>query len=90
MKVTVDLDEQLYRAVKVEAARNDRSVRDLIAEAIERWLEHREDEEDLRSAQAALEEYRRDGGESAAVVYRHLAAEARARYGADEEESSEV
>ena len=81
MKITVDLDEQLYRAVKVEAARSDLSVRDLIADALERWLEHQEDEEDLRSAQAALEEYRREGGVSAEEVYRHLAAEARASYG---------
>jgi len=89
MKITVDLDEQLYRAVKVEAARSDRSVRNLITDALERWLEQQEDEEDLRSAAAALEEYRRDGGESAEEVYRHLAAEARASYG-PEEESTEA
>ncbi len=80
MKITVDLDDDLYRAVKVEAARGDRSVRDVMAEAIEGWLEQQEDDEDLRSAQAALDEYQRDGGESAAEVYRHLAAEAQARY----------
>ena len=46
VKITVDLDDELYRAVKVEAARSDRSVRGLIAEAIEGWLQHQEDEED--------------------------------------------
>jgi hypothetical protein len=81
MKITVDLEEDLYRAAKVEAARADRSVRDVIAEAIERWLQAQEDEEDLRSARVALEEYRREGGIPADEVYRHLAAEAEVRYG---------
>ena len=47
MKVTIDLaDAELYRAVKVEAARSDRSVRDVVEEALREWLERREDEED--------------------------------------------
>jgi predicted transcriptional regulator len=81
MKVTVDLDAELYRTLKVEAARADRSVRALVAEAIETWLARREDEEDRRSAEAALEEYRRDGGTAAAEFFERLAAEARAEYG---------
>ena len=87
MKITVDLDEQLYRAVKVEAARSDRSVRQAVAEALERWLQDLEDEEDLRSAEAAMEEYRRGGGIPAEEVYRHLAAEAEERYGRGGESS---
>jgi hypothetical protein len=83
MKITVDLDEALYRAVKVEAARSDRSVRGVIAEAVERWLQAQEDEEDLRSAEQALAEYRRDGGVAAAEFFRHLAAEAEATYRTD-------
>lgn len=82
MKVTFDLPDDLYRALKVEAARSDRNVRDLAAEAIERWLESVEDAEDRASAEAALEEYRRSGGESAAAFFEHLAAEARATYDA--------
>lgn len=80
MKITVDLDEELYRAVKVEAARSDRSVRELIAEALDRWLADQEDEEDRRSADAALAEYERDGGMAAAGFFRRLAAEAEATY----------
>jgi len=82
MKVTLDLPDDLYRALKVEAARSDRSVRDLAAEAIARWLEEQEEAEDRASAQAALEEYRQSGGESAAAFFDHLAAEARATYDA--------
>ncbi len=69
MKITLDLDADLYRAVKVEAARNDRSVRDVIAEALEHWLEQAEDAEDR----------------AAAEFFRHVAAETQATYGSDVE-----
>lgn len=81
MKVTFDLDKDLYRAVKVEAARTDRSVREILEEAMAAWLEASEEAEDRASASAALEEYRRDGGEAAAAWFDHLAAEARTTYG---------
>jgi len=81
MKVTFDLDPDLYRSLKVEAARADRSVRDVLGEAIATWLERREEDEDRASAAEALAEYRRDGGTAAAAFFEHLAAEARAEYG---------
>jgi plasmid stability protein len=84
MKVTFDIDPDLYRALKVEAARTDRSVRDVLADAVSAWLDRQEEAEDLASASAALDEYRRDGGSSAASFFEHLAAEARATYGPDE------
>ncbi len=81
MKVTFDLDADLYRSLKVEAARADLAVRDVIAEAIAVWLDRREETEDRASAAEALAEYERDGGTSAAAFFEHLAAEARAEYG---------
>jgi predicted transcriptional regulator len=81
MKVTFDLDPDLYRTLKVEAARADLTVRDVIAEAIAAWLELREEAEDRASAAEALAEYERDGGTAAAAFFEHLAAEARAEYG---------
>ena len=39
MKVTIDLDADLYRSLKVEAARADRSVREVMADALSQWLE---------------------------------------------------
>jgi plasmid stability protein len=81
MKVTIDLDPELYRAIKVEAARADRSVREITEEALRAWLEAREEREDRESAAAALEEYRRDGGESAEAWFGRLAAETNATYG---------
>ena len=81
MKVTFDIDPDLYRSVKVEAARTDRSIRDVVAEALAGWLAVREDDEDRASAADALTEYERDGGTAAADFFEHLAAEARAEYG---------
>jgi hypothetical protein len=82
MKVTLDIDADLYRATKVEAARTDRSVRDIVGEALEAWLRAAEEAEDMASATAALEEYRKDGGEAAEDWFGRQAAETRATYGA--------
>ena len=83
MKVTIDLDPGLYRAVKVEAARSDRSVRELVDEALAAWLQALEDAEDIAAADAATAEYEREGGIDAHEVFRHLAAEHAARYESD-------
>jgi plasmid stability protein len=83
MKVTFDLDPGLYRTLKVEAARADRSIRDVVTDALEAWLERLEDEEDRASAADALEEYRRDGGTAAAEFFERLAVETRAEYGSE-------
>lgn len=80
MKITLDLDGDLYRAVKVEAARADRSVREVVAEALEGWLTAAEEAEDRASAAEALAEYERGGGTPADQVFGHLAAETRATY----------
>ena len=82
MKVTFDLDQELYRSVRVEAARSDRSIRDVVADALRLWLDHVEEAEDRGSAADALVEYERDGGTAAADFFETLAAETRAEYGA--------
>ena len=84
MKATFDIDAELYRAVKVEAARSDRSVRDVVEEALGAWLARAEEIEDRESAEAAIEEYRRDGGKSAERWFERQAAETRATYGSDQ------
>ena len=84
MKVTIDLDPELYRAVKVEAARSDRSVRDIVDVALAAWLDAEESREDRASAVEALAEYRRDGGIAAEDVFGSLAAETQATYATDE------
>jgi len=84
MKVTIDLDSELYRAVKVEAARTDRSVRQIVDEALEAWLDGAEQHEDRESAAAALAEYGRDGGVAVETFFGTLAAETKATYGPPE------
>lgn len=81
VKATFDLDADLYRAVKIEAARTDRTVRDIVEEALAAWLEAAEEASDRVVAEAALEEYRAVGGESAEAWFGRLAAEAHAAYG---------
>jgi hypothetical protein len=82
MKVTFDIgDADLYRAIKVEAARSDRSVREIVEEALAEWLERREDAEDRDAAAEALAEYAREGGTPAEEFFGTLAAEVRAEYG---------
>ncbi len=90
MKVTLDIDDALYRAVKVEAARSDRSVRDIAEEALTTWLEAAEEAEDRASAEAALAEYRRDGGAAAEAWFARLAAETKATYGGESGASDQV
>ncbi len=85
MKVTIDLDPALYRAVKVEAARADRSVREIVEESLAVWLERLEDTEDAAAAAEALAEYERDGGVPAQEFFRAHAAETRATYGSSAE-----
>jgi plasmid stability protein len=82
VKTTLAIDEELYRAIKVEAARSDRSVRDIVEEALQRWLEAGEDAEDVAASDAAMAEYEKDGGLDAREVFRHLAAEHAAAYDA--------
>ncbi len=82
MKATFDLDPDLYRAIKVEAARSDRSVKDVVEEALNAWLEAAEDAEDIAAANLAMEEYERDGGAiEAGEFFRKLAAETKEAYG---------
>jgi predicted transcriptional regulator len=84
MKVTIDVGDDLYRAIKVEATRSDRSVREIVDEALEAWLDAAETREDRVSAQAALTEYERDGGMAAEAFLGTLAAETKATYGSGE------
>ena len=80
MKTTLDINTDLYRAIKVEAARSDRSVRDIIEEALVRWLEAAEDAEDIAASDAAMTEYEKDGGIDAREVFGKLAVEHAAAY----------
>ncbi|MDP6453488.1 MAG: hypothetical protein QF898_09290 [SAR202 cluster bacterium] len=75
MTVVFD-DEELYRAVKIEAARSGRHAKDIIAEAVRAWLEVLEDRELGPEIDAAIEEWEREGGIKAEELFSQLRSEA--------------
>ena len=60
MTVVFD-DEELYTAIKVEAARRHVPAKDIVADAVREWLELQEDLEDVRIAEERIAEYERTG-----------------------------
>lgn len=61
MTVVFD-DEELYTALKVEAARRHVPAKDIVAEALREWLDLQEDLEDLPIIKERLASYEREGG----------------------------
>ena len=61
MTVVFD-DEDLYTAVKVEAARRHIAAKDIVSAALKDWLQVQEDIEDAADAEEAMAEYEREGG----------------------------
>jgi predicted transcriptional regulator len=63
-EVTVILDdENLYKALDAEAIKSDRSVQEIVLEAIEQWLMDAQlDEEERTEIEAARKEWRKKGG----------------------------
>ncbi len=62
-KVTVVFDDtELYTAVKIQAAKTNRTLKAVMAEALEAWLEAEEELEDLQDHRAAMSEYEAMGG----------------------------
>ena len=55
-------DEDLYTYLKVEAARRHIAASDIVADAVQEWLDAREDEELVPLVEAAVVEYKEKGG----------------------------
>ena len=55
-------DEGLYTDLKIEAVRRHKSASDIVAEAVQEWLEDREDAELLPVIKAARAEWQEKGG----------------------------
>ena len=58
-------DEELYTALKIEAARKGQAAEDIVAQAVREWLEAQEDEELRADVEEARQEWDRDGGREA-------------------------
>jgi hypothetical protein len=77
-------DEELYTQLKVEAARRHMAASDIIAQAINDWLESREDAELLPVIEAARTEWREKGGRPWSEAERELEESVSHREGATE------
>ena len=65
-------DDELYTALKVEAARSSRHAKDIVAEALREWLAAKEDQE-LRAELAEVRaEWDREGGVEAGEFFGEL------------------
>lgn len=76
MTVVFD-DEELYTALKVEAARSGRHAKDILAQALHEWLEAHEDEQLRRVLAESRDEWQREGGVEAAKFFRKLSRDAK-------------
>ena len=74
MTVVFD-DEDLYTAVKVEAARRHVAAKDIVSAALREWLDLQEDIEDAPIFNERLAAYKREGGIPHDEVVRKLGLE---------------
>lgn len=74
-KMTVVLDDELYTDMKVEAARRNRALKDIVAEALREWLEVQEDLELGPIIEEAMAEYKEKGGIELGELLRQLESE---------------
>ncbi len=65
-------DEELYTAIKIEAARRNRLLKDLVTQALREWLEAQEDAELTPIIEAARAEWKEHGGVEAGEFFRGL------------------
>ncbi|MBI2303183.1 MAG: hypothetical protein HYU86_00350 [Chloroflexi bacterium] len=68
-------DEALYTAVKVEAARRNCPLKDVVTEALREWLEAQEDAELLPAIEGARGEWQEKGGTEVGEFFKQLKAE---------------
>lgn len=84
MKATIDIDEALYRQLKIEAARTGRTIRDLVAEGLRHVLGLRagspaEVREDAFGWYGGLRKYAANAGEHDLAAMRRSIAKRRPR-----------
>jgi plasmid stability protein len=84
MKVTIAFrDDELYRSIKVIAARSGRQIRDVVEEALAEWLESRETADDIAVSREAIAALERGEGIDANAFFERMVAEGRVEYHAD-------
>ena len=77
-KMTVVFDDDaLYTTVKVEAARRNQPVKELVSQALREWLEAQEDAELLSEIETDRAEWQEKGGVEVSEFFTRLKAQAR-------------
>jgi len=66
--------------MRVRAVHSGRQIRDIVQEALERWLQEQEDAEDVSASMEALTEYDEAGGVEADRYFQRLVADGRVEY----------
>jgi hypothetical protein len=65
-RITVDLgSEELFKAIKFAAVEQGKSIREIVIEALEQWLEGKKISrpKDFQAMMKALDEYRKTAGQ---------------------------
>jgi hypothetical protein len=78
-QLTVVVDDELYAAVTAEAARLNRPLKDVVAEALREWLEALEDAELIPLVEESRADWEKHGGIEASEFFRQLDEEAQSR-----------
>ena len=72
-------NEELYTDLKVEAARRHMAASDIVAEAVQEWLDAKESEELLPLIKESIAEYEQKGGRPWEEVEKEIAEEIKKR-----------
>ena len=71
-RMTIDLDDNLYTAIKVVSARRHRSAKDIITDALKSWLQDQEDIELKEEIKHIRAEWTETGGMEASEFFESL------------------
>lgn len=71
-RMTIDLDDNLYTAIKVESARRHRTAKDIITDALKSWLQDQEDMELKEEIKQIRSEWKEKGGMEAGDFFESL------------------
>lgn len=71
-RMTIDLDDNLYTAIKVESAKKHRTAKDIITDALKSWLSEQEDKELKEEIKQIRAEWTEKGGMEAGEFFEGL------------------
>jgi len=70
--MTIDLDDNLYTALKIESAKKRKTAKDIISDALINWLQTQEDIELKEEIKQIRSEWRENGGVEAGEFFKGI------------------